>query len=503
MDKLIYLFFLLILFLNSVNNKLLLPSICLYVGVCLYFRKKKELIIGLIVVYIFSIVYNKSVEKFQSQSTSSGTTQSGTTQSGTTQSGTTQSGTTQSGRTQSGRTQSGTSFSKDYKLQENDLVMKEQDYSELMYVFKSLLESDYLDNNISNIEDIISDYNILNIYDLGNVVLNKVNNKKYNNFLEKITCIDSNGNINYLDTDNINYKKLYAFSELIEVYTFSKDKVIELINVYNIYKLCDLDKQNKILIENGKYGYEYNGLLVYLNVIKINNSYYKLLELLELDKLLNNKNIEIPIKERLYNYVDTNKKISKDLNSLLVLFDYYKILDDTRINNEEDDFELDYSLLRNINLNENYWDYNPYFKMYNIKEKIINKINSLTEDDKNIFEHKLNDKFLPTTNVEDRKEYKVFKNDSSKSNDFLESFNLKMIKNRFVDVFIDIINDYSKLYNSRCSIDCENSSNIMFDKLMYYLDNIIKIMIKEGRMFYVGIFVIFISFVLYFIEVSK
>jgi hypothetical protein len=29
------------------------------------------------------------------------------------------------------------------------------------------------------------------------------------------------------------------------------------------------------------------------------------------------------------------------------------------------------------------------------------------------------------------------------------------------------------------------------------------ILVKDGRMFYVGMFVIFLSFVLYFIEVSK
>ena len=309
--------------------------------------------------------------------------------------------------------------------------------------------------------------------------------------------------MDHVDIDNINYKKLYAFSELIRIYTFTKDNVVNLINTHKIYRLCDLDKNKNIIINNGKYGYEYNGLLVYLNVLKINSKYYRLLELLQLDILLNNKNKEIPLKDRLYNYKDNNKIISKDLNSLIVCFDYYKILDNTRINNEENDFELDYSLLRNIDLNKKYWDYNPFFKKYNIKEKIINKINEITDDDKNIFEHKLNDTYSkPTVNVE-TKEYKVFEKKDSKSIHFLETFNLNMIKNRFVEVFIEIINDYSKLYNSRCSIDCDNSDNKSYDKIMYYISNIISIMIKDGRMFYVGIFIIVLSFVLYFIEVSK
>ena len=506
MDKLLYLFFLLLLYLNSLNKKLLLPTIFLYVGICIYLKKKKEMLIGLIILYVVSIVYYNSIEKFESQSTSSGTIKSGTSSSGTIKSGTSSSGTIKSGTSSSGTIKSGTSSGDEFYdyLIDRDLNIKIEDYKDLMFVFHSLLEKKYLDTNIYNIEDIIIYFNIVNIYQLGDAILNKFDNDKYNNFLEKITCIDSDGLVKYVDIDNINYKKLYAFAELIRIYTLSKDKVVELINVQKIYKLCDLDKNNKILINNGKYGYEYNGLLVYLNVMKINNKYYRLLELLQLDKLLNNQNKEIPLKERLYNYTDSNKKISKHLNSLLVLFDYYKLLDDVRINNEEEDFELDYSLLRNINLNENFWDYNPYFKMYNIKENIINKINEITEKDTNIFEHKLNDNYSkPTESIESKKEYKVFEKNDKKTNNFLESLNLRMMKNRFVEVFIEIINDYSELYSSRCSVDCKNTDNKFYDKTIYYLNNIVLILMKEGRMFYVGIFIIFLSFVLYFIEVSK
>jgi len=470
----------------------------------MYLKKKKEMLIGLIILYVFSIVYYNSIEKFQSQSTSNGGTNRSIGNSISIGPSSSSSGPSSSiGTISKIKSNSGDKFY-DYLI-DRDLIIQTDDYKELMFIFNSLLEPQYLENNIYNIEDIIIYFNIVNIYQFGDAILNKLNNDKYNNFLEKITCIGSDGLVKYVDIDNINYTKLYAFAELIMVYTFSKDKVVELINVHKIYKLCDLDKNNKILINNGKYGYEYNGLLVYLNVMKINNKYYRLLELLKLDSLLNNKNKEIPLKERLYNYTDSNKKISKDLNSLLVLFDYYKILDDTRINNEEDDFELDYSILRNINLNENFWDYNPFFKMYNVKDKIVNKINEITEEDKNIFEHKLNDKYVKSTaSVGDKKEYKVFeKKEDKQSNNFLETLNLNMMKNRFVEVFIEIINDFLQLYSYRCTIDCKNSGNKFYDNILYYFNNIVLILVKDGRMFYVGMFVIFLSFVLYFIEVSK
>ena len=243
----------------------------------------------------------------------------------------------------------------------------------------------------------------------------------------------------------------------------------------------------------------------------------KKLEDLESLIKLDNQNKTIPLKERLYNYVDKNKSISKDLNSIVVCMNYYNILDDTRINNEEDDFNWDYSILRNIDLNRLYWENNPYFKKYDIKNKIIDKINELTKDDKNIFKHQLNKKFdkKPTNNTKDDS-YKVIKSDKSdksdksvksdksdKSVNFLEKMNLKMIKENFVKTFINIIDDISELYTNRCSIDCENSKNIIFSQFMYYFSNILKILVKNGRMFYIGIFIIFLSIMLFFIEVTK
>jgi len=66
MDKLIYLFLLLILFVSSINTTLLLISVFCFVGLCLYFKKKQLLIIGLIIIYCLSIL-NTTTEQFQVQ----------------------------------------------------------------------------------------------------------------------------------------------------------------------------------------------------------------------------------------------------------------------------------------------------------------------------------------------------------------------------------------------------------------------------------------------------
>ena len=487
MDKLIYLFLLLILFVNSLNTKFMLVSIFCFVGLCIYLNNQKLLIVGLIILYILSLFsQKKQKETFDNNFKPKKTT---------------------------------IVIEKNIdktiiKDKYDELVLSPKSYSRLSFILRSLLDKSYLENNKESIDNIIDKYNIKNIFNLSDSIINKKSLVKYNNFLEKITCIKNNdeNNTNYLDCNNDNLKKIKIFSELIRIYTFSIEYVLKLINIYKIRKLCDVENHLKVLINKAQFGYEYNGYMVYINKLSINNKYYKLLELLELDKLLKNQNTNIPIKDRLYNYVDDNTKVSKDLNSLVVMFDYYKILDNVKLFNEEDDYDWDYSILRNIDLNKNYWDIS-FFKEYKIKELIINKINELTKDDKNIFKHELNKKYKKPSNEEkliqqaqiDKNEYKIVEDnyDKKESQEFLEKLNLKNIKENFTKVFLEIIDEIHNLYDDRCKKDCKNKENTFLNMCMYYSINILKICIKNGRMFYVGLFIIFISFMLYFIDASK
>ena len=507
MDNLIYLFLLLILFINSINTKLLLISIFCFLGICIYFKKNQLLIIGLALLYILSL-FNNRTEGFDTTSSTHHHKEVPTTH-----------------HHDSEHNKHHITEQSLQSLQSNGvpkvkdrhevIVLTPSNYSEIYYVLSSLLDTEYLESNKESIEEvIINNGSIKDIFTLSDSILNVKNDKQYNNFLEKITC-RKNGSVDYLDCDNINSNKLVAFSQLINIYTFSIEYVLKLINKEKIYKLCDVENFVSKLQNNNQYGYEYYGYQVYINKLDIHSKYYKLLELLGLDTLLHNQNINIPIKDRLYNYVDKEVRLSKDLNSLVILFNYYKILDEIRINNEEDDYNWDYSLLRNINLNRNYWSDNPFFVKYKIKNIIIEKINEMTKEDKDIFRHELNNKYVSEgsegsegSNIneesQDLSEYKVVKsNNGEKSLEFLEKLNLKDIKFNFSKVFLDIIKEIVELYTHRCKNNCNTYKNEYINTIMYYLNNIIKIFIKEGRMFYVGILIIFISFMLYFIEVSK
>ena len=81
-------------------------------------------------------------------------------------------------------------------------------------------------------------------------ILNIEKDNKYDNFLERITCIEKD-KVKYTKCDNINYRKLYAFSELNKVYTFSIEFVVKLINKHKIYRLCDVPEN--ILKNNAKF----------------------------------------------------------------------------------------------------------------------------------------------------------------------------------------------------------------------------------------------------------
>ena len=62
------------------------------------------------------------------------------------------------------------------------------------------------------------------------------------------------------------------------------------------------------------------------------------------------------IRETLYNYNDKNKKLAKDLNSIMVLFDYFKVFDEILLNYDEMEVNWEILILKSVDLNQPYWD---------------------------------------------------------------------------------------------------------------------------------------------------
>ena len=58
-------------------------------------------------------------------------------------------------------------------------------YQKTFFVLNSLFEGEYLEKNKEEIEKILVEYKVNNLFDLSVNILNKENNVVYNNFLEK------------------------------------------------------------------------------------------------------------------------------------------------------------------------------------------------------------------------------------------------------------------------------------------------------------------------------
>ena len=429
--------------------------------------------------------------------------------------------------------------------------MYEDDYNKLLFVFNSLLDKKYMKQNKFVIEEIIDNYRINNIFELSKTVLNKDKNPVYNNFLEKITCRDK-GTVNYIQCDNENYKRLYAFCELIYVFTFNLDTVVELINKYNIMSVCQLSAERAILQDDKSqtsFGYETLGLEYYLNEKSFSRKYYDILEILELDEMLSDDANEagMALEERLYNYHNSNKKAVKNLNTIMVLFDFYGIFDRYILNMEDDEYNWNLGILKSVDLNLPCWESVEFFKNYDVKGRIVKSINKLTSVDDEFLNRNSNPKnpfdpennstndssssknmgsmrnMLASNNTDDgfieeddffknnlntfRKRYKTIydKNEAEKEhvrNKLDRKLNLKYIRENFNKTLVDIINDTLKLYSRRCDLDCYDDKNPVFSRIIFYMREMLKILTKDDRMMFVGILLIMLSIIFYFIGAS-
>ena len=72
------------------------------------------------------------------------------------------------------------------------------------------------------------------------------------------------------------------------------------------------------------------------------------MKILELDDNLDNQ----LLRETLYNYNDKNKEVVKDLNSIMVLFDYFKVFDEILLNYDELEYNWELVVLKSANLNQ-------------------------------------------------------------------------------------------------------------------------------------------------------
>ena len=535
-NKLFLLVLLLVLFVISTNKILLIPVTLIVTG---FFIVKKQYNIAIIVLstlFGVSLIYNNNLEFFASNNDKNEETTTASEETITASEETTTA--SEETTTASDDKEETTTAITTTSTQDNSIhTIGVTDYSKLLFVLNSLLDNKYFKKNRKNIEKVIDTYKIDSIFDLSKKVLNKEKNPIYNNFIEKITCIDNNGETCFIQCDNENYKKLYAFCELLLVFTLDLDKILELINKNEIMSVCQLSA-NRVVLEDfdnqTSFGYEKLGLEYYLNEKNFSRKYFDILKMLELDKLISNKPEEahLSLREKLYNYHDSKTSEVKDLNSIMVLFDYYTIFDSYVLNLEDDDYNWNLGILKSVDLMHPCWENVVFFTKYNVKDRIIKAINKLTSVDDE-FLNRAENPINPYSNediINDQntnqelyeEEDDIFKNNldtfrkryktvyDKKKEDNKEVYkkvntklSIKYFKNNFSVKMIDIINDIVQLSKYRCDLECANSTNPMFSKFIFYVGEVFKIITKEERMLFVGGLLVVISVLLNFIIASK
>lgn len=413
------------------------------------------------------------------------------------------------------------------KLIENTIMA---DIDAQKYKFRSMYPIPLIENNVVLEFSPKSELNEL-IYIIKNLTMLYDNEIIMNLLaLQKITSPDlliqiQKDSGNNLTDDTI--RKLRNYGYLHPIPGFTIDDIILIITQNPQLVLTSKESTIKQMepIKGSLNNIQKEGFEFYKNPSIINDKYYEILNLLELNTLFNVTSVK--------DVMDVDTK--KEIDYMALLFKMNKVLTSIEINDNTESWKLK-SLQ---NLDKNYDQYfgstNETLLKYDIKSKIKNKLfNKKIELDKNLMvdfdlinlsnkinqQAQLNSKLYETEVEKQQKvEFEKIENLNKVGNIYEEKKNMNpelieidKIEKEFSNVGLDIINDLINLYGNfgeenfknyiEFSVE-ENTNKYMLHKYIYYFKQTIIILTKDGRMFYVGLMFMVIALLMYFIESSK
>jgi hypothetical protein len=305
--------------------------------------------------------------------------------------------------------------------------------------------------------------------------------------------------------------KMRQFAKIVFVYNLQVSEIIRLIKKTpdDILKILKTNNYLPGTLLNLSIRY-------YLGEKKFKKKHYKIVDTL---KLRNFKNEDV--QQIYYDY-----KI-KDIVGIMILFEHLNYLtqedlnfefstDDTNGDQWVSDFFLKINL-KDIAFNEG------LFKQYKIKNKIETYIseNELKRKEEIIsktidfskpgllsFDSELNSKFELNSEIKKKEidEYhKVLIESHTGDTNItdLEFNNIDDIKNKIGSTYITIIDEIAELYNTVSNKKYSlNVFNKMLTKYLLFFKGLMDILVKKQRLLYVGLFIIILSVIVSFIEIS-
>lgn len=415
------------------------------------------------------------------------------------------------------------------KLIENT-IMEESEAQK--YQFRSMYPIPLIENNVvlefspkSELDQLIYIFKNLTLLFDNEIIMNLL-------AVQKITTPDLLTEIQQ-DSSNLtndDLRKLRNYGYLHPIPGFTIDNIILIIKQNPQLNLNS--KESTInQLENIKGSFDdvqKEGFEFYKNPSIMNDKYYEILNLLELNTLFNVNSVK--------DIIDVETK--KEIDYMAILFKLNKVLTNIELNDNTESWKLK-SLQ---NLSKNYDQYfgstNETLLKYDIKTKITNKLfNKKIELDKNLMvdfdlinlsnkinqQAQLNSKLYETEVEKQQKvEFEKIENLNKVGNIYEQKKNMNpelieinKIEKEFSNVGLDIINDLINLFGSfgeesfKNYIEFseydleENTNKYMLHKYIYYFKQTIIILTKDGRMFYVGLMFMVIALLMYFIESSK
>lgn len=388
----------------------------------------------------------------------------------------------------------------------SSLILFKKDLNELIFVFNALLNK-----NKTQTKDHIKEDCIKNIFELSNVIT------RYGE--------QSSSEININDWKyNI---KMRQFAKTIFVYNLQVSEIVRLINKVTV---TETEKTPDDIINILKNKISRDKLYLPGSIINVSiqyyfgektfsNKHYKIVNTLKLNKINN-------FKQELVSQVYYDYKI-KDIIGIMIFFEHlnYLTADDISANYAKDDsngnkWVIDFFL--KINLNDLVFK-EGLLKQYKIKDKIKLYIDENERQLKEVimsktidfskrgllaFDSDLNSKFDTNVDIKNKEidEYHkvlIEKHTGKETND-LEYQNIDDIKNKIGKTYITIIDEIADLYNTISNKQCSlNVFNNMLTKYLLFFKGLMDILIKKQRLLYVGLFIVILSVIVSFIEISN
>lgn len=369
-------------------------------------------------------------------------------------------------------------------------------YEDLIFMFKSFFGFD--ENTALRI---VREENLSNIFDAIQASI------RYN-YNEKT-------DINLNDWKRLNYS-VFDLHKYYPIYNLTITEAIDLVK--------NPDKDVEIFADKSlnKLSRDY-----YLGVKEFSKKHYKFFE--EIDVI--DEDYKLKIKGLKPNVVYFDEKI-KELGSLMTLIEHLGFLTKDDINS---DFFTDTDIegkqwtidtYKRVDLNSKDFETNYYFKKYKIREKIQDKLEIDKKEKEGTTTSRLDDlidfksrssllfeelnqtgvetdglnRDIQSKSIEEYQSVLVENSDKETKDEIVELQNYDTLREKSMTAYYNIIDEVRNLYDK---IQRDHKDESIVNKYLIFFMSLINILVKEQRLFFVGILFVIFSVIFNFIEISR